>query len=75
MTFEVFPVMRADQDLDCTDEEWAAFIKQVEEMGDKEIEQVLERQQKGTPEPPPVAVENPGLLYYWNRLMDGGDDS
>jgi len=65
---------RAEQDLDCTEEEWAAFIRLVEEIGEKEIQDMIERQKKGTPEPPPPQVANPGMLYYWHHLMGGGDD-
>jgi hypothetical protein len=65
---------KAEQDLDCTDDEWSSFIKHVEEMGEKEIEKMLARQKVGEPEPEPVAVTHPGMLYYWTHLMGGGDE-
>ena len=42
---------RAEQELDCTSEQWADFIKKIEELGDKEVERILERRKKGQPEP------------------------
>jgi len=72
--FGVYPPMpKVDQDLDCTDEEWAAFIKRVEEMGEEEIQKMIERQKAGVAEPAPVKETNPSLQYYWHHLMGGGD--
>lgn len=62
-------------DLDCTDKEWDAFIKVVEALGEQEIQQILERHKTGTPEPRPVAEANPSMLYYWQHLMGGVDES
>ena len=65
---------RAEMDLDCTDEEWSEFIKRVEAIGEKEIEQMIARQKEGKPEPTPTPVDG-SMLYYWHHLMGGGDDS
>lgn len=75
--FGVFPMpsSRAEMNLDCTDGQWAAFIKRVEAIGEKEIQAILECQKKGTPAPRPVAETHPGMLYYWQHLMGGGDGS
>lgn len=65
---------RAEMDLDCTDEEWAAFIKKVERMGEQEIERMLERQQAGKPPSAPAPQIDPSTLYYWTHLMGGEGD-
>jgi hypothetical protein len=76
MMFATFPTTaRAEMDLDCTDEEWDAFIKVVEALGEREIQQILERHKTGKPEPRPVAEVNPSMLYYWQHLMGGVDES
>jgi hypothetical protein len=71
----MFPMTaRAEQDLDCTDEEWAAFIRRIQEMGEQDIEKMLARQKAGTPEPKQPPPIDPTLLYYWSHLMGGGDE-
>jgi len=71
----MFPMTaRAEQDLDCTEAEWAAFIRRVEDLGAREIEKMLARQKAGTPEPPPAVEANPSMLYYWTHLMGGGNE-
>jgi len=62
-------------DLDCTDAEWAEFIKQIEAIGAFEIEQMVARQKAGTPEPPPAPPIDGSMLYYWQHLMGEGDGS
>ena len=64
---------RAEQDLDCTDEEWAAFVKKIEAMGEAEIEQIKERIANGVKELKSAPQVDPSILYYWNHLMGEGD--
>ena len=59
-------------DLDCSHKEWAEFIKKVEAIGEAEIEQLLERQKEGKPEPKTAPQIDPSMLYYWQHLM--GDE-
>ena len=75
MYSKVTATPKADMDLDCTDEEWAAFIKQVEEMGEREVEQMEQRRKEGkVAEPKQASKTNPSLLYYWTHLVGGGNE-
>jgi len=71
--FPKFRTTGAEVDVSCSDEDWVAFIQRVEAQGEREIEQMkarVERGEKRIPDPP---QPHPGMLYYYQHLM--GDDS